>query len=260
MRFILTLALLLAPLRLAAHEFWIEAPVWRVAVGTPLVASLRNGEEFKGIELAYIAGRIARFDLVQNGTTTPVSARLGDRPALNVVPEAPGLITAVYESTPATLTYREWPKFTAFAAHKDFPDIEARHDARGLPRNGFTERYTRYAKALLASGTGAGSDAPAGLETEFVALTNPYTDPGPVRVQLLYQGAPRADAQVEVFARAPDGSVTITADTRTDAQGMASIDVKPGHAYLIDAVVLREGTGDVAWETLWAALTFAVPG
>lgn len=250
----------LAPLAAAAHEFWIEAPVWQVAPGDALTASLRNGEEFKGSELAYIDSRAARFDLVQNGTTMPVSARLGDRPALNIEPAEPGLITVVYESSAATLVYREWAKFTAFAAHKDFADIAMRHDARGLPRNGFTERYTRYAKALLAVGTGSGSDAATGLETEFVALTNPYTDPGPVEVQLLYQGAPRADAQVEVFERAPDGSVTITTDTRTDANGRASIAVKPGHAYLIDAVVLREGDAEAAWETLWAALTFAAPG
>ncbi|MEO0936695.1 MAG: DUF4198 domain-containing protein [Pseudomonadota bacterium] len=258
MRVFLALALALLPGWASAHEFWIDAPQWQVAPGSTLNASLRNGEAFKGIELAYFESRIARFELVQEGRRVPVTGRMGDRPALSVPVSGPGLIVAAYESVPQTLTYSEWPKFARFAAHKDFSDIAARHDARGLPRAGFTERYTRHAKALFAAGDGAGADSALGLETEFVALSNPYTDDGPVRVQLLYQGAPRADAQVEVFTRAPDGNVAITT-TRTDAQGRADIPVTPGHAYLLDAVVLRPGRGDIAWETLWAAMTFAIP-
>jgi hypothetical protein len=51
---------------------------------------------------------------------------------------------------------------------------------------------------------------------------------------------------------------------RTDADGIASLPVK-GFSYLVDAVVLREPTAElaaeaeIAWETLWAALTFGVP-
>ena len=53
--------------------------------------------------------------------------------------------------------------------------------------------------------------------------------------------------------------------TRTDEPGQAVVPVTPAHQYLFDAVVLRpaQGAGDTAdapvWETLWAALTFAVP-
>ena len=55
-------------------------------------------------------------------------------------------------------------------------------------------------------------------------------------------------------------TVTVTT-TRTDTAGKARIAVAAGHEYLLDAVVLRpapEGAKAV-WETLWAALTFAVP-
>jgi hypothetical protein len=40
-----------------------------------------------------------------------------------------------------------------------------------------------------------------------------------------------------------------------------NIPVKSGHEYLLDAVVLRAADPDdgAVWETLWAALTFAVP-
>jgi len=84
----------------------------------------------------------------------------------------------------------------------------------------------------------------------------------PVRV--LYREMPRIGAQVEIFQMDPDGEVTVTT-TQTDDAGEALIPVLPGHRYLLDAVVLREPSDalaadkDVVWETLWAALTFAVP-
>jgi len=246
-----------------AHEFWIEPHEYQVQSAAPLVADLRNGQDFAGPELAYFPKRFQRFDLIRNGQTTPVDGRMGDVPALRTQAPDAGLLVIVHQTAPKTLKYATWEKFATFASHKDFADMRARHDARGLPEKGFSEIYTRHAKALVGVGDAHGSDAPTGLETEFVALSNPYTDdlaPG-MSVQLLYQGLPRADTQIEVFARSPEGVVTVTL-TRTDAQGQAVIPVQAGHSYLLDAVVLRaapEG-GDAVWETLWAALTFGVPG
>jgi hypothetical protein len=245
-----------------AHEFWIEPLAYQVAPGAELVANLRNGERFSGTPLAFFDSRIARSEMRTGDKVSPFQGRMGDLPALvATAPAAPDLAVLVHQTAPQKLTYRDWETFAAFAEHKDFDDIRARHLARGLPETGFAERYTRFTKALVAVGDGTGADAPTGLETEFVALANPYTDPLPegLPVLLLYQGAPRADAQVEVFAQAPDGTVEITL-TRTDAEGRATIPLAAGHTYLIDAVVLRPAPdGDAVWETLWAALTFARP-
>ena len=52
---------------------------------------------------------------------------------------------------------------------------------------------------------------------------------------------------------------------KTDAEGRATVPVKPGYRYMLDSVVLREPAPDLAagrdvvWESLWANLTFAVP-
>jgi hypothetical protein len=250
-----------------AHEFWIEPERYQVETDAPLVASLRNGEHFKGSSLGWFDRRFTRFEMVLGDDVRPVEGRMGDTPALQATaPDAEGLLVILHETTPSTLTYREWEKFLKFAAHKDFPDAAAIHEEKGWPKEGFRESYTRHVKALLAVGSGAGADRAFGLTTEFVALSNPYASDfdGTMRVQVNYEGAPRADAQVEVFARAPDGNVDITLH-RTDAEGMAAIPVQPGHEYLFDAVVLRPAAraGDSedapVWETLWAALTFAVP-
>jgi hypothetical protein len=78
---------------------------------------------------------------------------------------------------------------------------------------------------------------------------------------LTYDGAPRAGAQVEMFARAPDGEVRVTTH-RTDGDGLAVLPVARGHDYLLDSVTLLplnpQADGDPAWLTLWAALTFSV--
>ena len=130
----------------------------------------------------------------------------------------------------------------------------------------FRESYSRHVKSLIGVGDALGEDRAFGMAIEFVALSNPY-DPafdGTMKVSLTYQGQPRADTQIEVFERNPDGEVAVQLH-RTDVQGNAAIPVQAGHAYLFDAVVLRKAPdpGDEPraplWESLWAGLTFAVP-
>lgn len=226
------------------------------------MARLKNGEAFEGVNLAYFERRIERFEISVGDTIRPVEARMGDNPALDLPAPAQGLAVIVHETTASLLTYKTWEKFQKFADHKDFADIEARHTANGFPPPPFKERYTRHAKALIAVGDGKGADRALGLKTEFIALTNPYSTgfEGTMQVQVLLDGAIRANAQVEVFDRMPEGTVTISMH-RTNADGIAAIPVKPGHEYLFDAVSIAPspGEGDAVWDTYWAALTFAVP-
>ena len=255
---------MLFPAAVSAHEFWIDAKTWQVAPDTPIVADIRVGEEFKGGAYSYLPPRFRRFDIVQGDAVTAVEGRAGDRPALNMAAPAEGLAVVVHVTSDYALTYREWDKFVNFATHKDWVPLIDEHKARGLPETGFRERYSRHGKSLIAVGDGAGMDRAVGLETEIVALANPYTDDlsGGLPVRVLYQGAPRGDAQIELFDKAPDGSVEVSLH-RTDADGIAVLPTKPGHTYLVDAVVLRalepEEESDPVWESLWASLTFQVP-
>ena len=250
-----------------AHEFWIEPEQYQVETDAPLVATLRNGENFKGTSLGWFNNRFTRFETALRDEVTPVEGRLGDTPALQVeAPSEEGLLVVLHETTASNLTYREWEKFLKFAAHKDFSNAAAFHEEMGWPQEGFRESYTRHAKALIAVGNGAGSDRAFGLKTEFIALTNPYAAgfDGIMRVQVNDEGVPRVDAQIEVFERAVDGTVTISL-YRTDEKGQAAIPVSAGFEYLFDAVILRPNPDAASaenapvWLTHWAALTFAVP-
>jgi uncharacterized GH25 family protein len=265
--FVFILSLLLS-LPVFAHEYWIEPKNYAVPANTNVAASLFNGKNFAGSEFAYAPQQFTRFELVSGDTAIPITGRLGDKPALNMPPIGDGLHIAVYQSVLQIITYQDFELFTKFVTHKDLKGTLERHAARGLPQTGFREFYTRFSKALVAVGDGAGQDRSFGLEIELVALKNPYTDDVSVGlpVRSLYQDKPRPDVQIELFEKDPTGKVEVTLH-RTNAAGIALLPVKKGYSYLVDNVVLREPVAGsipaekgAAWESLWAALTFAVPG
>lgn len=247
------------------HEYWIDPERFAVPTGEAIRADLRVGQAFEGAALIYNPASFRRFEIASPEGLAPVEGRLGDRPAMaETAPE--GLAVVALATADSKLTYKAFADFESFVTHKAADWTIDEHRARGLPENGFVEAYSRYAKSLVAVGAARGSDRALGLETEFVALLNPYADDlsGGLPVELHYRGAPRGGAQVEIFEKAPDGMVEVTTVT-TDAGGRATIPVRPGYRYMIDAVVLRapspalaEATGAV-WESLWANLTFAVP-
>ena len=246
----------------SAHEFWIEPERYQVAPQEEIRAKFRNGENLVGVALPYFDRRSLRFERVLGDLREAVAPRSGDNPAFVWTAPTEGLLVIAHETAPSRITYKDWDKFAAFADHKGFDDIRTRHAARGLPENGFTEVYTRHVKALVAVGNGAGEDRTLGLATEFVALANPYTDDlsGGLPVRLLLDGAPRADALIEVFARDAAGTVRVTT-TRTDAKGEARVRVMQNTEYFLDAVVLRPAPEDdsAVWETLWAGIGFRIP-
>ena len=248
------------------HEFWIEPEMYQVTSGSDVVAELRVGQNFSGASQAYLPHQFRRFDYGTEGQIMPLTGRLGDRPAVRIETSAEGLVVLIHETIDLKITWSEFEKFEAFLKHKGAEWVLEAHQAEGLSQVDVTEAYSRYAKSLVAVGTGAGSDFEAGLETEIVALENPYSDDmaDGIDVRVLYQRKPRAREQIEVYEKSGDGGVSVST-YRTDDNGMATIPVKPGHQYMLDSVVLRKPSQELAnsrnvlWESLWANLTFAVP-
>ena len=249
-----------------AHEFWIYPKDHQVQPGELVQAMLQVGQGFKGNSQPFLPPQFRRFDVALGDKVIAAPGRAGDRPALQMSTGQEGLLVVIHQTTDTVLTWDEYQKFVDFVKHKDAEWTLAAHDARGLDREGIREVYSRYAKSLIAVGHGRGEDRAYGLLTEIVALENPYTGDmsDGIDVRVLFEGKPRAEAQVEIFDEAPDGSVTI-ATVKTNGDGVAVVPVTPGHRYMLDAVVLREPTPamaaerNVEWESLWANLTFGVP-
>lgn len=263
-----------APLALvqhaSSHEMWIDATRYQIEPADKIVADMRVGQNFRGSTQRYVPDDFVRLDIALGERTAPVPGRLGDTPAITVDPLGEGLNIVVHQSTILTTSYNTLEKFQSFIDHKALGDAVARHKERGLEESGFREAYARYAKALIGVGNAEGMDRAFGLDTEFVALENPYTgdmsDGMDVRIELF--GQPKAGAQIEVFEQ-PDyaeaGTDVVVTLLTADAGGLVTVPVKPGHSYLLDSVYLREPSQQVAadynavWETLWAAMTFEVP-
>ena len=249
-----------------AHEFWIDPEAHMVAPDAPVVARLRVGQEYVGGSMSYIPQRTRQFDVVVGGEMTEVAARMGDNPAFAQNFSDEGLVTIVHVTGDSFITWDDFSDFESFVVHKDAEWTLEEHETRGLSRDDVTEVYSRYAKSLVAVGDGSGRDVEVGLLTEITALENPYTGETSdgIDVRLTYEGQARGDEQIEVFEKAPDETVAIFT-VRTDADGVVSVPVKPGHRYMLDAVVLREPGPEVdadrgaVWESLWANLTFMVP-
>ncbi len=259
----LILAIFAAPLQ--AHELWIEPLEFQISPENMIRGQVVNGEGFDGSPLAYIPRTFNRFVVVSGSEFANVLGRLGDRPALNTEPLSDGLHVVAYISNPLTIDYANWEKFQKFVDHKDLGDVRPLHEARDLPLEGFDEVYTRFSKSLVGVGSAQGADRPLGMETELVALTNPYVEPtDTMQLQLLYQRDVRASEQIEIFEKGPDGYRNVFL-VRTDENGIAQVPVKSGFTYMADAVVLREPSEALAassgadWETLWANITWAMP-
>ena len=249
-----------------AHEFWISPTEFQVDAGQTVSANLIVGTELVGNGQAYLPNRFRRFDYISGEMQANVRGRLGDRPATRIKDAPDGLMIIVHETADFKITWDAFSEFVAFVEHKDATWTLEAHKERGLSEVDVAEVYSRYAKSLIGVGSAQGSDREVGLETEILALENPYTDEmaDGMDVRLLYQGEVRGDEQIEIFEQSPDGAIEIST-LRTNAAGVATIPVKPGHRYMLDAVVLREPSAELAeslgvvWESLWANLTFGVP-
>ncbi len=255
----------------AAHEFWIEAEDYRIEVGAPLVANLRVGQNFRGSRLGFLPDRFRRFDIVGPLGPIAITSRLGDAPAVDQVLDESGAHTVVHVTTDSTLTYETLEKFAAFAATHGLDERVAEHAARGLPQTDFREAYSRSVKALVQVGPTGGEvvrDTALGLPIEIVVEDDPYAEPHPeaVRVQALYDGQPISNALISVFSKDPSDSERTAdqIDMRADAEGRASVPITGGRRYLLNVVVLREPSAELAaqeevvWESLWGSTTFEI--
>ena len=246
---------------LSAHEFWIDPVSHIVDPGGEIAAELRIGQDYKGGNYPYISSQFESFTVSGPSGTGEYIGHEGDRPALKMTPEEPGLVVLTYVSRPSRLVYRKWEKFVSYTTNEGLDGAVERHRADGLPETGFREDYQRHAKAMIQVGPvdPEEREAAQGLDLELVALGNPF-DPAleTLRVRLLRFSKPAPDVRISIFRK--DGDGTTTERVRTDATGHADIALEDGARHLLNAVVMdRSERPGIDWDSDWASLTFARP-
>lgn len=248
----------------AAHEFWLDAQDYTLDIGQELRVDIRVGQDFKGNKYSFNPNQFYDFSATDVDGKTPIDGRIGDQPAVGMTPVNEGLLVLNHFATAQLLTYQDDGKFEDFILSKGLDWVLEEHVARGLPVFGFGEGYTRFAKALIAVGDGAGRDAHTGMPFELVALQNPYTDDIsnglPVRLFLGADGI--TDIQIDIFRRPADGSDVVKTHVVTDETGLAFIPIVDGDIYMVNAVhMIKPSDEDIerttaVWHSLWASLTF----
>jgi uncharacterized GH25 family protein len=258
---LLTLVLPVPPPGARAHDFWIEPPAVR-APGSSLPVRLRVGEHFSGEAFPRDPTHIARFVVVGPDGEAAVPGIPGRDPAGHVPVDAPGLYTIGYRSQPRSITTGA-AAFEAYLAAEGLEHIIRLRAERGVSEAPATERFSRCAKALVAVGDGAAATGDTSLDMplELFAERNPsQAAPGDaLAFRLLHEGRPLAGALVIAHDR---GAKTHALRARTDASGRVAFRLPHGGAWLVKSVHMIEaspGSG-ADWESLWASLTFELPG
>lgn len=239
-----------------AHEFWIEAPQDPVAKGDEIKADLLVGLGLSGAPYPYLSNRIVSFDVEWPGGSQMIAGIDGDLPALRFNTEASGLHIVKCETVAFRAEHRGWDAFERYLAEEGLSEFVAAHAARGLPRSGFAERYTRYAKLLVPVGPAIGAtDRAVGLTLELVLDGDVFAaDAKTISATLLSEGRPVSGRQISLMHKAAPASRHTDV---TDANGKATFSLLGPGAYLLNAVTLTPvDNAPVVWESRWASLSF----
>ncbi|MEX0878606.1 MAG: DUF4198 domain-containing protein [Thermoanaerobaculia bacterium] len=252
---------LVAAAPLYAHDFWIEPSSFRPAVGSTVSARLFVGQKFRGDPVPRNPALIEKFVLVTDAGETPVEGRLGDDPAGRARVVAPGIAVIGYRSRDSFLS-QEADKFEDYLHEEGLERILELRARRGESAKPSREVFSRCAKALVSSGGGsAGYDRNLGLTLELLPEKNPYLlrvgQELPIR--LLYEQKPLSGALVVALPYdAPDAKLS----QRTDRKGRVRLRLPASGRWLVKAVhmVPASDAARADWQSLWASLTFEIPG
>ncbi len=257
--------LLYAPI-VSAHEYWLAPITYTVETGQQIDVDIRNGDNFAGSAFPYLPESYEEITFVGAGEQQAIASRIGDMPAIHPVAEQEGLYSVLLASTERTLTYEGWEKFNTFLSYHGLNSFVEKHRALRFPTTNIKEHYYRFAKTFVqVSDSGEHSTLSTkdkdvlskayGQELEIRIHNNPYADDRVIELELLYQGVPLENRQIELFSKA--GSVKRVV-TKTDTQGRARFnDVVPGE-HMLNAVHMVSATRRGAhWKTLWASVTLS---
>ncbi|MDQ2773151.1 MAG: DUF4198 domain-containing protein [Bacteroidota bacterium] len=261
-----------------AHEFWLEAPRFRLQPGDTANVHTFIGADFKGEPWTTKAVKVHRL------------VRFGPAPAdtTNLTP-APGFAdtdtfrTAFTFARPgthlvllqSTSSFIELPaaQFNAYLREEglDFA-AKLRQENEETTKPG-REAYSRCAKTLIQVGEPAlvplAADSACrrayGLPLELVPEQNPYrlAADKALTVRVLRLGKPAFGVAVQVWQRQPGGLPTTHYATRANQSGRILLRLSGPGPYLLSTVDMRPAPARLRtradWQSTWASLTFAGP-
>jgi uncharacterized GH25 family protein len=242
----------------AAHYTFILPQVFRVTAGETLTIGFHSGDGFP--ESAAILKRLQEPTIRTERGAIKLGGLKEDGKRLvasTVVPTSSHIIVTALN--PPAVEQMKPDSFEKYLEEEGLGHIVRARAARGESGAPGRERYSMYAKAVLATGTpGDGYRSVAGLALEIIPEKDPYRlqsgEMLPVRV--LFRGKPAADLQLTAASTA-EGFKTRVVGT-TDAEGRVTVPVSRGQWRLHTILMERVTEAEIDWESTWTTLTFEV--
>jgi hypothetical protein len=258
---------LLAAGSASAHDLFFRPRPYRPDVNDPVEVRVLSGT-FSRSENAIKRERLADLSLVDAAGRRALAPTLWseDEPesSLSLRFEQPGtyVIGAALHPRPLALPARE---FNAYLAEEGLEPILALRKKQGRLQEGSRERYTKFLKTILQLGPPQGDlyATVFGYGAEIVPLENPAAvlPGGTLRVRCLVDGQPLRGAALFAGGRRPNSDMRLpTQRLQTDADGVALVRVTaPGEWYVKFVHMSEVQEPEVAYDSKWATLSFAVP-
>lgn len=242
------------------HDLYLMPQKFQAAVGESLLLSVHTGDSFPQSEHGVDPQRLSSLPVLPEG-----SWRILGKATHATVPlkTAGGQAFAVW-TKPRMLTL-EAGKFEAYLKEEGLRgSIELRQQTGEATKMG-REMYAKFAKTYVVAGEHGGNFKQVlGLKIEFVPQADPASlKPGDeLPVQVLFDGAPLADVQVELaFSTSPVAKGQHSIIGRTDKAGMIKARIPAaGRARLHCVQMERVSAATHEWESFWASFTFEVKG
>ena len=218
-------ALLLVPVHVWAHDYWLAQEPSILEVGDICVMRLLVGDGLQAeLERPLQRELTTRYEWLVAGESTNLLIRTpeGAQPVLQRSVTQDGTALVVMDRD-FVLTEGTYERFTNFLEHEGAVDL-ARQVRDVASATKMRRRYARNLKALVR--VGEGDDARlygrrVGQTLEILLLDDPWSvkPDEELTVQILFKGNPLEKLQVKSFVDSGGGSVAeLTA--RTDANGM----------------------------------------
>lgn len=259
---VLLFTLLLLTFSVRAHDLYLMPERFFVEAGMLLQVGLHNGDTFPDSEVSPVLERVRDMRILSSsGRWDVTSLHVTDKSVKGKVriPAGEGFI-ATARTIPNAFELPA-PEFETYLKEEGLVQVLRWRKEHGQSNVPGSERYSKYAKALLTTGEhNEFHTRPVGFALEFVPGKSPYDllKETNLPLRLLYNGNPVADVQVESAWAGPNGDAKTTVVGRTDGEGRIVVPLTKRGKWRIHAVLMeRCKEKDIAdWESSWASLTF----
>lgn len=246
-----------------AHEFWLEPETFVAQKAGPIKLSVRVGENFSGAPWKPGAVRVIRFTSAHAGATADLLPLVEKQGVDNLTPAFAGEGThLVALSTTTKYIELEPAKFSHYLHEDGLEHVFDWREAHGQSDKPGRELYRREAATLIQLGDKPSDIAlrETGFDLQILPTQNPHAlhAGDALRTQILFRGAPLANALVVRWVRKQQGGVDIL-KARSDEQGWVAFPLSSGDTMLsVVHMIANEDAKAADWQSIWGNLTFHV--